>query len=170
MGNTMLNELEQVRDLFLKKLQTLSDIIASNPKVDFKEWESPHSKSLGGHKIDYLLSIVLENKIGNRKIHFSYYDGLNGEKKECNSFSVLIENTTDKQVKRSKFSFEEYLRFRNIDLEIKTFFEKSQFQNSLSLLNQFLTHLENWLKNENLKSIIKGEEWIEIPIDMRPYK
>jgi hypothetical protein len=140
----------------------------TNTIVDHKCLKSIHSTDLieiynHSHEITFL------NDKTKRNLYIDFYHGFNGEVKIINSINIQIENTIkNEQISRSKFSIEEFLKFKEIELNQKLEFYHNK--NSLIEIKIIIDNLITIIISSSLIEIINGKSWENIPIDMSPYK
>lgn len=120
---------------------------------------------------NHILEINIENALSKRVMFFRYSEGPNAARTISNHITIEIKNTSSNSIyNRMNFFIGDYCDFYNIDLLESSFFVTTGENYSFDKFKKYLDEVKLIIETTNLKDIIKGEIWEEIPINMKPYK
>lgn len=120
---------------------------------------------------NHILEINIENTLNQRVLFFRYSEGPNAARSISNHITIEIKNkSSNYKYNRSNFFIGDYCDFYNIDLYESSFFVTTGEEYSFDKLKKYIDEVKLIIENTNLKDIIEGKIWEEIPVNMKPYK
>lgn len=119
-------------------------------------------------RLDFTLEISYTNLTNSRKVTFRYSDGHNAEKTIVNSISLQISKIDEKIP--VTYNIEDYAKRYNFNFRENRFFVKTSFGDSFLKVENYIKLCIEVFSNEELKRILGDNYWINLPIDMSPYK
>lgn len=167
MDTTLLHTSLAVQDTFLQRIQSIIPSFGTSIEIKIREKKSIHVSENSSRKYNSILEIELRNKINDKIIDFSYYDGYTGNKNLCYDFNLAIKATGHK---RKSVSIKEYLKHFNIPQRFNNIFPQQGTEDLLKQLNIFLEDVENLFASTQIQAILFTDAWIDIPIDFSEYK
>ncbi len=89
----------------------------------------------------------------------------------CNDIVFEIINTSKNFThSRKNFFIGDFCEFYGIELSEPSFYETTGESYSLEKFKKYIGAVKEIIENTNLKEIIEGKIWVDIPINMKPYK
>jgi hypothetical protein len=169
MQNEIPDYFELIKDYFLSEFSMLID--KNRQEIINRILDSIHSKTENNTSKIFVLEITIENSISKRKIHLSFTEGLNAKGTKSNHITLKIENTSKKFLfDRAYFSIGDFCEFYKIGLSESSFYETTEANYSLEKFKNYIDAVKTIIENSILQQIIEGKIWIDIPINMKPYK
>ncbi len=169
----MKREYPQYFDLIKEYFLTQFSFFSNNnpPRVNIRDWNSIHSKNIESTLINFVIEITIDNLIGQREIFLSYYHGYSANVTLCNDIVFEIKNTSKNSThSRKNFFIGDFCEFYDIELSEPSFYETTGESYSLEKLKKYTDAVKSIIENTNLKEILEGKIWIDIPVNMKPYK
>ena len=167
MENEIPQYFELIKEYFLTQLSMFS---GKRPPIINNRALSIHSKNDNILK-NYVLELTIENSVNERKIFFSYSEGPNAKRPLSNHIVFEVENISEIPFSgRKNFFIGDFCEFYNIELPESSFYETTGGGYSIEKFKKYIDSVILIIESTNLKKILKGDIWIDIPINMKPYK
>ncbi len=167
METAILNNSLSVQNLFLQRIQHITADKFSDVEIKTREKLSIHATEYSSRKNNYILKIELRNKINDKIINFSYYDGYTCNKNLCYDFNLVLKATG---YQRKLVSIKEYFKYFNISHKFNNFIPQQGPEDLLKQLNIFLEDVEKLFIHPQMQAVLFTDAWIDIPIDFSEYK
>lgn len=120
---------------------------------------------------NYGLKITIDNQKTKRQLVLNYREGPNAAKTISNHIVFEIKNTLkNSKHSRNNFFIGDFCEFYDIELSEPSFYETTGENYSLEKFKKYIDAVKSIIENTNLKDILEGKIWIDIPINMKPYK
>lgn len=158
-----------IKEFYLSQFHFFS---GDNPaRVNIRDWNSIHTKSMETTLINFVIEIKIDNLYGQREVFLSYYHGYSANVTLCNDIILGIKNTSQNCTQcRKNFFIKDFCDFYNIELLEPSFYETNNEKYSIDRFKKYIKSVKSIIECTNLKDILRGELWVDIPINMKPYK
>lgn len=168
MNQDVLTEMERVKNYFHNKMFSFAQKWNLSEKHHIQSKKSFHHDLLTKKRMNYSLEISYTNLSHSRQILFRYNDGHNANRLIVNSLSFQIFNLNEKLSKT--YDIEDFARFLNREFVATKFFIKQNGDTSFKCAVKYIDECLNLLETETLRNIVCNDDWIQIPLNMSPYK
>lgn len=130
-----------------------------------------HPHGHGKMSKNFVLEITIENSKKEREIFFSYREGPNSKKTISNHIVLEVKNTSKNHSQyRKNFFISDFCELYNLKLSEPSFFETTGKNYSFEKFKKYMDSVKFIIENSDLHRILNGEIWIDVPINMKPYK
>jgi hypothetical protein len=156
-----------------EKYKYLNDIqILFN--TEFRDFLSIFSdettSSIDKLKETYSLDITAINISTCKKITWSFRHYLNFENDLYNELIISFETFKKEGIKRNSFFLKDYLTYRKIEINFQEWDHHTSYEEEKERLKVIFRNVFAIIQTEELNRILFTNEWLEVPIDMSPYK
>ncbi len=157
-----------IKDYYLKQFMIFSDKYL--PIININILPTPILKDNEALN-NYGLKITIDNPNTKRKLLLNYREGPNAAKTISNHIVIEIKNTSKNSTHlRNNFFIGDFCEFYDIELSEPSFYETTGESYSLEKFKKYTDAVKSIIENTNLKEILEGKIWIDIPVNMKPYK
>lgn len=114
------------------------------------------------------LEVSVSNKSNSKTIIFYYSEGLNIDNEFIRLYLFSIETEKKEGIKRNKFYMQDYAQLKG--LPYNQFIPAKYYYNYEEKLVEVFEQVKLILEDVELSKVLYADEWIEVPIDLEPYK
>lgn len=150
-------KLQECQYLFFDKFDYFISSFASEVQINYIE-----------HPLHIEQIILLKNILNNKIIYYSVSFGVNVEGKIFCGFRFYIQRIIKNSLLRNEFSIIDFINKYNLKNEIE-WFKLGEFDLVIQV-NTFITEVNEIIYNEKMLQVLFSDEWLDIPINMEPYK
>ena len=112
--------------------------------------------------------IILLNTSNNKKINFYYSEGCNITNEKIIIYQFSIETDKTGAIKRNKFYLQDYALFKGLSYNQNI--PPKEWEHYDNKLKELFTLVKLILEDIELNRVLFNDEWVEIPINLEPYK
>jgi hypothetical protein len=142
--------------------------------TEFREFLSVFSdettSSIDKLEETYSLEIKAINISTCKKITWSFSHYLNFKNDLYNELTISFETFKKEGIKRNSFFLKDYLTYRKIEINLQEWDHHTSYEEEKERLKVIFRNVLVIIQTEELNRILFTNEWLEVPIDMSPYK